>query len=233
MLSFGEAARIAAHRAEIIRATPGHGAMARVYASPGTAAGLCSGTGLTIAVHEGQVQHVVAGSVSDIRDLPQRAAERGVEIEVLSVTHALHTPAMLPTAAPMRTVLDGLRFAAPRHRLISTVTGLDITGSADPAGLIAGQLTRPALLAGALALACADADLILLTARDPALARIAGDRDRVPVVQAPLDQRPGMVAPSALAALFAAGAIDSVLPFLPGGQPPVPGQAAGALAARA
>lgn len=215
VVTFGEAARLAAHRAEIIRATPGRAAMARVQASPATVAGLCSGTGLSVAVHEGPVQHVVAGPVSDIRELPQRAAERGVDAEVLSVTHALHSAAMSPAAAPMRAVVTGLRFASPRQRLISTVTGLDLTGSDDPADLIAGQLTRPALLSGALALACADADLILLTARDPALARIAGDADRVPVVQAPLDQRLGTVLPSALAAFFACGAIDSVYPYFP------------------
>src|SRR5262249_23555731 len=154
--------------------------------------------------HEGPAQHVVAGPVSDIRELPQRAAAQAVDTEVLSVTHALHSPAMLRATAPMRSVVDGLRFAAPRRRLISTVTGLDVTGSAGPARLVAEQLARPALLAQSLALACADADLILLTARDPVLARIAGDWDRALVVQAPLDHRPGTVVPSALAALFAA-----------------------------
>lgn len=239
VLTFGEAARLAAHRAEIIRATPGRAAMARVHASPGTVAGLCSGTALTVAVQEGAGQHVVAGPVPAIRELPQRAAQRGVITEVLSLAHALHSPAMLPAAAPMRAVIDGLRFAEPRRRLISTVTGLDITGCGNLADLVAQQLTRPALLAGALALACANADLILLTARDPALARIALERGRAPVVQAPLDQRPGTVLPSALAAFFAAGAIDSVLPFLPGtagdqgGDTAGPGQATGELAARA
>jgi acyl transferase domain-containing protein len=171
---------------------------------------------------------VVAGPAPDIRVLPQRAARQGVDAEVLSITHGLHSPAMLPSAAPMRAVIDGLWFSQPRRRLISTVTGLDLTGSADPSELITGQLARPALLAGALALACADADLIVLTAHDPALARVAGDRDRVPVVQAPLNQRPGTVLPSALAAFFAAGAIDSVLPFLPGGSS-VSAQAGGAV----
>ncbi|HEX6448383.1 MAG TPA: beta-ketoacyl synthase N-terminal-like domain-containing protein [Trebonia sp.] len=217
VLTFGEAARLAAHRAEIIRATPGRAAMARVHASPSVVAGLCSGTGLTVAAYEGPVQHVVAGPAPDIRVLPQRAARQGVDAEVLSITHGLHSLAMLASAAPMRAVIDGLWFSQPRRRLISTVTGLDITDSADPSELITGQLARPALLAGALALACADADLIVLTAHDPALARVAGDRDRVPVLQAPLEQRPGTVVPSALAAFFAAGAIDSVLPFLPGG----------------
>ena len=227
VLTFGEAARLAAYRAEIIQAMPDRGAMARVHASSSVVAGLCSGTSLTVAAHEGPVQHVVAGPTPEIRVLPQRAARQGVVAEVLSITHRLHSPAMLPSAAPMHAVISGLWFSQPRRRLISTVTGLDITDLADPSELITGQLARPALLAEALELACADADLVVLTARDPALARIAGDRDRVPVVQAPLDQRPGTVLPSALAAFFAAGAIDSVLPFLPGGSS-VPAQAGGA-----
>jgi enediyne polyketide synthase len=212
-ITFGEAGRLAAHRSEVIRATPGRGAMARVLAGPATASRLLTGTNLALAAQEGPGQHVLAGPVSDIRALPRRAAELDVDVDVLPVGHALHCPAMRPAAAPMRAALENIRFAAPGRRVVSAVTGLDVTGPADAAELLAGQLARPALLAGALALACADADLLLVTARDPALARAAGT-DRLPVVQAPLDQRPGAMMP-ALAAFFAAGAIDSLRPFLP------------------
>jgi enediyne polyketide synthase len=207
-ITFGEAGRLAAHRPEVIRATPGYGAMARVLAGPATVSRLLTGTNLALAAQESPGQHVLAGPVSDIRALPRRAAELDVDVDVLPGDRALHCPAMRPAAAPMRAALENVRFTAPGRRVVSAVTGLDITGPTDAAELVAGQLARPVLLAGALALACADADLLLVTARDPALARVAGT-DRLPVVQAPLDQRPGAMMP-ALAAFFAAGAIDSV-----------------------
>lgn len=212
-ITFGEAARFAAHRAEVISAAPGRAAMARVFAGPATVARLREGTGLVVAAQESPVQYVLAGSVADIRDLPQRAAALSAEVDVMSVTHALHTPAMLPSVPPMRAAAESLRFTTPQRRLISSITGLDLTGNEDTAGLIAGQLARPALLAAALALACADADLLLVTARDPALARVAGGYRPVPVIQAPIEARSG-AAMSALAALFAARAIDDLRPFL-------------------
>jgi enediyne polyketide synthase len=212
-ITFGEAARFAAHRAQVIRAISGRTAMARVLAGPSTVTRLCDGTGLTLAAQEGSGQHVVAGPVSEIRDLPQRAAVLDADVALLNTTHALHSPAMASSVAPMRAAVAGLRFTTPRRRLVSTVTGLDVTGPAHPCELLASQLARPALLAGALALACADADLVLLTARDPSLADVAGG-GRVPVVQAPLEQRSGL-AMTALAAFYAAGAIESLRPFLP------------------
>jgi enediyne polyketide synthase len=213
VITFGEAARFAAHRAEIISATSGRAAMARVFASPAAVARLCGGTGLVVAAQESPAQHVLAGSVADIRDLPRRAAVLRADVDVLSVTHALHSPAMTPSVPPLRAAANGLRFMAPRRRLVSAVTGLDLTGEEDTAALIAGQLARPALLADALAVACADADLFLLTARDPALARAAGAYGRVPVVQAPIETWPGS-AMAALAALYAAKAVDDLRPFL-------------------
>jgi enediyne polyketide synthase len=212
-ITFGEAARFAAQRAEIISAAPGRAAMARVFADSSAVTQLCEGTGLVMAAQESPAQHVLAGPMAAIRDLPRRASALGAEVDVMSVTHALHSPAMLPSVPPMRAAADGLRFSAPRRRLISSVTGLDLTGDEDTVALIAGQLARPALLAGALALARADADLLLLTARDPALARAASGPGRVPVVQAPIEAHSRSVM-TALAALFAAGAVDDLRPFV-------------------
>lgn len=212
-LTFGEAARFAAHRAEIISAAPGRAAMARVFADAAVVARLCAGTGLVVAARESPAQHVVAGPAADFRDLPRRAAVLGTDVDVMSMTHALHSAAMLPSAPPMRAVAESLRFTAPQRRLVSSVTGLDVTEHDDITELLAGQLARPALLADALALACDDADLILLTARDPALARAAAACGCVPVVQAPIGPRPG-TSGSALAALFAARAVDDPSSFL-------------------
>ncbi|HEX8007082.1 MAG TPA: acyltransferase domain-containing protein, partial [Trebonia sp.] len=212
-ITFGEAARLAAHRAEILRAAPRRTAMARVLAGPRVVAHLCGGTDLALAVSEGPRQQVLAGSVRDIRALLRRAAALGVSADALEAACALHSPVMQPCVAPLRAVTAGMRITAPRRRLISTITGFDVTVSEDIPGLLAGQVTRPALLAGALALASADADLILLASPEPAVASAAAGGGRLPVVQAPLERRSAPV-PAALAALFAAGALSSLRPFL-------------------
>jgi enediyne polyketide synthase len=212
-ITFGEAARLAAHRAEILRAAPSRTAMARVLADPRIVARLCGGTDLALAVSEGPHQQVLAGSADDIRVLLRRAAALGVFADVLGVACALHSSAMQPCVAPLRAVVAGMRIATPRRRLISTITGFDVTVSEDIPGLLAGQIARPALLAGALALASADADLILLANPEPAVANAAAGGGRLPVVQAPLERR-SVPVPAALAALFAAGALSSLRPLL-------------------
>ena len=211
-ISFGDAARFAAHRAEIIRAMPARTAMARVLAGPAEVTRLCAGTALALAAQEGPSQHVVAGPAVAIREFAERASALGIDVEVLNATRALHSAAMRTSVPPMRAAADAFRFDAPRRRLISTVTGLDLTASGDIADLVAGQLARPALLAGALALACADADLILLTARDDALGRAAAAYGRLPVIQPPIGPHPDGLVP-ALAAFFTAGAIHNLDPF--------------------
>ena len=212
-ITAGEAARLAARRADVLRAAPRRTAMARVLAAPGIAARLRAGTGLVVAVHEGPGQHVLAGPAADIRALPRRAAGLGAAVDVLDAGCALHSPAIRPCEPPWRAVVGGQRFGGPRRRLISAVTGLDVAVSADVSWALSAQLTRPALLAGALALACADADLVVLAAPDPALAAAtaACGRGRLPVLSAPLAHRTAPT-PETRAALFAVGAIGTVMP---------------------
>jgi enediyne polyketide synthase len=213
-ITLGEAARLAALRAELLRSAHGNDAMARVRADRESVARLLEGSGLVVAVDEGPRQQVVAGPAASVRMLPYRAADLGLTAEVLPVPCGLHSPAMRPCVAPMSAVAAGTRLGTPRRRLISSVTGLDFTLSGDPAALLARQLDRPAQLATALALASADADLVLLATPDPALAAAAAACCAVPVIQPPFDLggRPGL---ELLAALYCAGAIGSVRRFLP------------------
>jgi enediyne polyketide synthase len=214
-ITLGEAARLAALRAELLRIADGNAAMARVRADRKSVARLLEGSGLVVAVDEGPRQQVVTGPTPSVRMLPYRAADLGVTAEVLPVPCGLHSPAMRPCVAPMAAVAAGTRIGTPRRRLISSVTGLDFALSGDPAGLLARQLDRPAQLAAALALASAGADLVLLATPDPALAEAAAACCAIPVIQPPLgvDGRPGL---ELLAVLYTAGAISSVRGFLHG-----------------
>ena len=215
-LPAAEAARLVGQCGQVLRGCGcGPAAMARVAADAQTARAFCAADRLHIAAYEGAGSHVLAGSTAGIRNLTRRAAAAGVAVEVLGITHALHSPAMARCAAPLRSVLAGTHFAPPRRRLFSTVTGRLVMPGEDLAELLAGQLSRPVLFGPAVAQAAEHADLIVTAGPDDGLADLAAACCAVPCVAIP----PGSGGPGgaypvatarAAAALFAAGAISDV-----------------------
>jgi enediyne polyketide synthase len=215
-LPAAEASRLVAQCGQVLRGCGcGPAAMARVAADAQTVRAFGAADRLHIAAYEGARSHVLAGSTAGIRNLTRRAAAVGVAVEVLGVTHALHSPAMARCAAPLRSVFAGTRFAPPRRRLISTVTGRPVAPSEDLAGLLAGQLSQPVLFGPAMAQAAEHADLIVTAGPDDGLADLAAACCTVPCVAIPPGPGgPGGAYPGATAraaaALFAAGAINDV-----------------------
>ncbi|HTU74184.1 MAG TPA: acyltransferase domain-containing protein [Trebonia sp.] len=202
-----EAAGLAALRAEILRPMGGLTAMARVHADRETTARLIAGTHLVRAVDEGPGCQVVAGPLPSVRALPHRAVELGVIVDLLNATCGLHSREMWPCVPPMAAIAAGISIGPLRRRLISSVTGIDFALSGAPADLLARQLERPALLASAISLASAEADLVLLATPDAALAEATASCCNVPVLLPPTDGG-GDPAPDVLATLFLAGVVD-------------------------
>jgi hypothetical protein len=227
-ITHDEAARLATLRAEILRSVGGLTSMARVHADRETTARLLAGTQLVRAVDEGPAQQVVAGPLPSVRALPHRAAGMGVTVELLNAACGLHSGDMWPCVPPMAAIAAGTPTGPLRRRLISSVTGIDFALSGAPADLLARQLERPALLASAISLASAQADLVLLATPEVALAEAAMSCCSVPVLLPPPDAG-GDPAPEVLATLFTAGVGDGgwLTPGLPSGavRSPVPEQA--------
>jgi enediyne polyketide synthase len=185
-LPAAEAARLVVQCGQVLRGcASGPAAMARVAADAETARGLGAADRLHIAAYEGPRSHVLAGSSTGIRNLTRRAAAAGVAVELLGITHALHSPALAGCAAPMRSVLAGTRFAPPRRRLISTVTGRPVLPGEDLTELLAGLLSQPVLFGPAMALAAEQADLIVTAGLDDGLADLAAACCAVPCVPVP------------------------------------------------
>jgi enediyne polyketide synthase len=219
-LPWAEAARLAAQCGQVLRGCAcGPAAMARVSADADVALALAAPEGLYIAAYEGARAHVLAGSTMGVRNLTRRAATVGVAVEVLGITHAMHSPAMARCAAPLRSLYADARFAPPRRRLISTITGRAVLPGDDLAGLLAGQLSQPVLFAQAMSLAAEGADLVVTAGPDDGLAAMVAGCG-VPWVAVPA--QPSQASPAtarAVAALFAAGAITDLTPFM---SPPPP-----------
>ena len=232
-IPMAEAARLVAQCGQVLRGCAcGTAAMARVTADTETARALSAAGRLYIAAYEGPRTHVLAGSTAGIRELTRRAAALGVAVEVLDGekggkgTAPMHSPGMARCAAPLRSVFAGTSFGPPRRRLISTITGRLVTAEDDMARLLAGQVTRPVLFAQAMAQAAAGADLIMTAGLGPddGLTARAAECGGVPAVPIPAALppgntdhagRPGAALTQALAALFTAGALTDLTPFLP------------------
>jgi len=234
-----EAARLIAQHGEVRRGlAAARTAMVRVIADEATVTRLRTPRGLMVAAAEGPRSHVLAGPVPAVRQLTQQAAALGVTASVLNAAHALHTPAMTPCAAPLRSVLAQVPFGPPRRRLLSTVTGLELTAQDDIAALLCAQLTSPVRFHEALQAAADGADLILLVGADEELAAAAAVYGvpvaglGVPVARCPPAGgaagagagrdllAPGWLAAEDAAALFTAGAIPGGTDLAP--EPPEP-----------
>jgi malonyl CoA-acyl carrier protein transacylase len=188
--------------------------LARIPACYRTTTKLAVSCGLFVACYEGPHSHVLGGPATAVRELARQADSLGLPAEVLAADHALHTPVMAPSVAPLRSVLSQVRFGPPRRRLASTVTGRVLTGQEDIAALLCAQLTTPVRFREALAVVADGADLLMLAAPDEALAA-AATCSGLPVTSVPASgQDPG----ACTAALFAAGALpDLAAPAQPAG----------------
>ena len=211
-----DAAALVAQRAAVL-AAPGarRTAMICLAADADTALALQPGGELVIAAYHGPRCHVLAGPADPVHDVARQAAEAGIQAYVLDVRHALHSPEMADRVTPMRGVLAGFTFAAPARRLISTVTGGDVTSAACLPDLLCDQLVSPVRFAEALAEADEAADLLVDTGPGQAMAALAAGCSEVPAVS--LAAGPGSpAAQDAAAALFAVGTIASLSPLLAG-----------------
>jgi enediyne polyketide synthase len=221
-----EAARLAGLYGRVLQGcTSPATATARVTAGIELTRQLCAQDGLAIAAYEAPDSHLVTGSGDGIRSLIRRCAAAHVCVEVLASTGGLHSPALARCAAPLRAVLAATPLAPPRRQLVSTVTGQPISVGEDIAALLTSQLTQPVLFAQAMTLAAETADLIVVTGPQPDLTAIAAAAGSLPAITLPqasgsagggsvssgraADGLAGVVA-----ALFTAGAIDDLAPFL-------------------
>ena len=247
-LPAAEAARLVAQRGQILLGcSTGPAAMARIGADAAAVRALCAPGRLHIAAYEGPRAQVVAGSIAGIRDLVRRGEAAGLAAQVLGVASAQHSPAMASCTAPLRSVLAGTPFVPPQRRLISTITGRPTSPGDDIADLLARQLSLPVLFGQALTGVAGEGlesqrlegaggasgvqgswgskrtDLIVTVGPDDGLAAVAAGCCGVAAIALPATKHGTLDANSvtsaqAIAALFAAGAVTDLSPFLAGPQ---------------
>ena len=78
---------------------------------------------LSIAAVNGPAQTVISGRAAEVEAVCQHFVAQGIRCQPLPVSHAFHSPLVDPILDQFEREANAVRFAAPRMRLISNLTG--------------------------------------------------------------------------------------------------------------
>ena len=211
------ATRLVTQRAALLAVPPAEPtALVCVDAGGPESEALCAASGLVIAAYNGPRCHVLAGPAAAVRDLAERLAEDGIPARLLDSPIALYSPALADRVTPMRSLVREFSFRPPARRLISTVTGAEVTSGDDIAAMLCTQLTSPVLFARALERTAAEADLLIETGPGRKLSCLAADCSDLPAFSLAAGRRDESATAHAAAALFGSGAVPTLAPLFAG-----------------
>ena len=78
---------------------------------------------VAVAGVNGPAHIVVSGDGPSVGAITAVLIERGVRVQALTVSHAFHSPLMLPMLDEFRRVAESVSYRSPQRRLVSNVTG--------------------------------------------------------------------------------------------------------------
>ena len=213
-LAEADAARLVTQRAAVLAAPSAEQtALVCVDADGPTAQRLCEASGLVVAAYNGPRCHVLAGPVAAALGLARRLAGDGIPARLLDSPQDCYSRHGSARAAAMGSVVREFSFQPPSRRLISTITGAELTADGDLGSMLCSQLTSPVAFAPALEVATADADLLIETGPGQELSRLAADCSDVPALSLAAGRADQDATARAAAALFASGAVPTLAPL--------------------
>ena len=125
LFSVEDALRLVAMRGRLMQELPAGGAMAAVLASEPVVAQAVEpfSAEIAIAAVNSPRQTVISGLASAVAAVSQSFLQQGVQVHALPVSHAFHSPMVDPVLDRFEEAVASVRFAAPRIRLISNLSG--------------------------------------------------------------------------------------------------------------
>ncbi|MEM8808096.1 MAG: beta-ketoacyl synthase N-terminal-like domain-containing protein [Cyanobacteria bacterium P01_G01_bin.38] len=125
VFSLEDGLRLIAARGRLMQALPQDGAMVAVASDEGQVAQLIEpdAAEVAIAAVNGPGNVVISGQRQRVGAIAARLNDLGIKTKPLQVSHAFHSPLMVPMLDEFRQVASEITFAPPQTPLVSTVTG--------------------------------------------------------------------------------------------------------------
>ncbi|MDZ8184143.1 MAG: type I polyketide synthase [Nostoc sp. ChiSLP02] len=125
VFSLEDGLKLIAARGRLMQALPENGSMVAVMATVEQLQPLLAAYSekIAIAAVNGARSLVISGEKSAISEICSQLASMGIKTKPLQVSHAFHSPLMQPMLADFMQVANSIKFAAPKLKLISNLTG--------------------------------------------------------------------------------------------------------------
>lgn len=137
---------------------------------------------LVIAGLNSPRQTVISGPAQAVDRILAAAKQHGIAATRLPVSHAFHSRLVAAAAPALRKHLEAMQLSQPARRVVSTITGAEISADANIPDLLCSQLTTPVRFIEAARAAFADCDLLIEAGPGEVLAGLARDLFDKPVV---------------------------------------------------
>jgi acyl transferase domain-containing protein len=131
VFTLAEGLKLIAARGRLMQAVKAEGAMAAVFAEEGRVrAAIAPFTEeVSIAALNTPGQVVISGARAAVAEVVRSLAGQGVRVEQLRVSHAFHSPLMEEMLAEFEQEAEAVRYRAPQIKLISNVTGAEVSST--------------------------------------------------------------------------------------------------------
>ena len=125
VFSLAEALKLIAERGRLMQALPQNGSMATVFADESRVAAALApyANDVSIAAINGPQNVVISGATKALQDVLKLLRLAGVKCQPLNVSHAFHSPLMVPILEAFEETAAAVHFSAPEIGLVSNVTG--------------------------------------------------------------------------------------------------------------
>lgn len=139
-----QAVMLVATRGQVMQAQPANGKMAAVNCrQQQLETYLANIEGVVIACFNAPERLVVSGSAVGVDELLKCLSEAGISSTELNVSHAFHSPLMAEALPEFRRTLKQVQFNKPAIRIVSTLSGMDVTDQMSRGDYWVEQIVQP------------------------------------------------------------------------------------------
>lgn len=152
VFSLDDAARLVVARGQLMQALDAGGAMVAVSAPlADVEAEVAAFDDVAIAAVNGPENIVISGVGESVAAVAATFENRGVRTQSLVVSHAFHSPLMRPMLDEFRRVAASITYHAPKQRLVSNVSGREISDEIASADYWVDHVMAPVRFADGMA----------------------------------------------------------------------------------